>query len=176
MSRQSLAVLVPVAIVLGLAVERVPAQESAAIQATASVTTTLSITGTQNLRFNVVTPGINKTVDKSTIGQAGEWAISGTVNSEITLNFTLPDSLQHALQPVGMNIGFNAIDASFDDGTGGGQTLPSGVLNPNGPSAERLGPLGTMTVWIGGTVFPDISQTGGNYASDVVLTVAYTGS
>ena len=92
------------------------------------------------------------------------------------MSFILPDSLQHVTSHVGINIGFSAIDVSFDDGTGGGQVAPSGVLNPNAGNAERLGPTGVMTVWIGGTVYPSVSQSGGNYASDVELTVAYTGS
>ncbi|UCC43964.1 MAG: hypothetical protein JSU65_12755 [Candidatus Zixiibacteriota bacterium] len=152
------------------------AQESATIQATASVSTTLSISGTQDLRFGVVTPGVNKPVDKTTIGSAGEWYISGTANAEISMTFTLPDSLQHTTNPVGMNVAFAATDASFDDGSGGGQAAPVGVLNPNAGNAERLGVTGIMTVWIGGTVFPSVSQSGGDYSSDVVLTVAYTGS
>jgi hypothetical protein len=151
------------------------AQESATIQATAQVASTLSITGTQNLRFGMVTPGINKTVDKSTVGQAGEWQISGAPNAEISLAFTLPDSLQHETGPFGMTVGFAATDASWDGGTGS-QAFPAGVLNPNGPNAERLGFGGLMQVWIGGTVYPRVGQGGGNYASDVVLTVAYTGS
>ena len=171
--------LPPLMLLLALlfAISPLRAQESATIQATASVTTTLSIAGTQNLRFGVVTPGVNKVVSRTTVGSAGEWRITGTSSAEITLNFTLPDSLQHEFQPVGMNISFSATDASFDDGTGGGQTSPAGTLNPNGPNAERLGAVtGIMDVWIGGTVYPTVSQTGGDYSADVVLTVAYTGS
>jgi hypothetical protein len=151
------------------------AQESATIQATAQVATTLSITGTQNLRFGMVTPGVNKTVDKTTIGEAGEWQITGTPNAEISLSFALPDSLQHETHAFGMIVGLSATDASFDDGTGS-QPFPAGVLNPNGPNAERLGVSGNMAVWIGGTVYPRVGQGGGNYASDIVLTVMYTGS
>ena len=151
------------------------AQEAASIQATAQVASTLAITGTQNLRFGMVTPGVNKPVDKTFIGQAGEWQITGAPNAEISLAFTLPDSIQHESGPFGMTIGFAATDASWDGG-GGSQAFPAGVLNPNGPNAERLGFGGLMAVWIGGTVYPRIGQGGGNYASDVVLTVAYTGS
>jgi len=163
-------------VVVGLASTASAQGESAIIQATATVSTSLAITGSQDLRFGVVIPAINKTVDKSTTSQAGEWIISGTSSAEIQLTFTLPDSLQHATQPVGMNISFSSTDASWDDGSGGGQTSPSGTLNPNSASAERLGVAGGMTVWIGGTVIPGLSQTGGDYAADITLTVAYTGS
>jgi hypothetical protein len=49
-------------------------------------------------------------------------------------------------------------------------------LNPNGPSTMNIGAGGLISVWIGGAVLPLVSQTHGDYAADVILTVAYTGS
>ena len=166
---------------IGLALLTVPqqvqAQESATIQALATVVSSLSITGNQNLQFGTVTPGVSKSVDKSEPGFAGEWSIVGTVGAEITLDFTLPDSLLLVGDSSnGLPIDFGPLDASFDDGSGGGQLAPSGSLDPNGLGTERLGAGGDMLVWIGGTVLPRISQTGGDYAEDVVLSVAYTGN
>jgi len=153
------------------------AQESAAIQALATVVSSLSITGDNNLQFGTVTPGISKAVDKSQPGFAGQWSIVGAVGAEITLDFTLPDSLLLVGDSTnGLPISFGLLDASFDDGSGGGQLAPSGVLDPNGLGTERLGASGQMWVWIGGMVNPRISQTGGDYAEDVVLSVAYTGN
>lgn len=168
-------------LVAGIAIfsgtSQVQAQESATIQALATVVSSLSITGNQNLQFGTVTPGISKSVDKSEPGFAGEWSIVGTVGAEITLDFTLPDSILLVTDSTnGLPINFGSLDASFDDGSGGGQLAPSGVLDPNGLGTERLGAGGELTVWIGGVVFPRISQTGGNYAEDVVLSVAYTGN
>ncbi len=155
----------------------IQAQESATIQALATVVSSLSITGNNNLQFGTVTPGISKLVDKSEPGFAGEWEITGAVGAEITLDFDLPDSLLLVSDSTnGLPINFSNIDASFDDGSGGGQLAPSGVLNPNGLGTERLGAGGQMSVWIGGMVQPRISQTGGDYAEDVVLSVAYTGN
>ncbi len=154
----------------------IQAQESATIQATATVISAITIIGNNNLRFETVIPGIDKIVDKSSVGFAGEWEINGNSIAEITLDFILPDSIYVIDSSAGMRINFNNTDASFDDQTGSGQTAPSGVLNPNGPSAERLGIGGIMFVWIGGTVYPNMTQTGGDYSGDVVLTVAYTGS
>jgi hypothetical protein len=34
----------------------------------------------------------------------------------------------------------------------------------------------TITIWIGGAVWPSISQTGGDYSGDIILIVAYTGA
>jgi len=157
--------------------EKSQAQESAIIQATATVIAGITIIGSNDLVFGTVMPGVSKSIDKATTGFAGEWQISaGTANSEISLTFTLPDSLQHTTVPTGMRIVFNSTDASYDDGTGGGQIAPTGVIDPNGPVARRVGATGTMNLWIGGTVIPRLSQTGGDYASDVTLTIAYTGN
>ncbi len=153
----------------------VRAQESGIIQATATVLSSLTIIGNHDLRFGTVTPGVNKAVDKSSVGFAGEWLINGQAGAEISLDFTLPDSLILIDSTVGLRIDFSNTDASYSDGTGS-QVAPTGVINPNGPSALDIGAGGEMIVWIGGTVYPRISQTGGNYAADVVLTVAYTGS
>jgi hypothetical protein len=152
------------------------AQERATIQATATVVSSLTVVGSNNLRFGSVTPGVNKSVDKATIGFAGEWEVTGTSSAELTIGFTLPDSLRTVDSVAAMRISFSSTDASYDDGTGGGQTAPAGILNPNGPATRRLGASGQMILWIGGMVHPSISQTGGDYAADVLLTVAYTGS
>lgn len=153
------------------------AQESASIQATATIIAGITIIGTNDLVFGTVLPGVNKSVDKATSGFAGEWQISnGTVNSEISVTLTLPDSLQHTTNPTGMRVVFSSTDASYDDGTGGGQASPAGVFDPNGPVARRVSGAGTMNLWIGGTVMPRLTQTGGDYASDVTMTIAYTGN
>jgi hypothetical protein len=129
-----------------------------------------------NLNFGTVLPGIGKSVGKTDVGFAGEWSVTGTVAAEITIDFTLPVYLYTADSSATLMTWFSPIDASYDDGTGGGQTAPAGILNPNGPSARDIGADGTITIWIGGTVLPTISQTGGDYSGDIVLTVAYTGA
>ena len=153
----------------------VQAQESGTIQATATVVSGLNVVGSHNLIFGTVTPGVNKPIDKGTVGSAGEWSISGNAGAEVTLDFTLPLSLYTGDSTGIMPIVFSSTDASYDN-TGGGQTAPTGTINPNAISTQNLAGDGTMLIWIGGMVQPSISQTGGNYASDIILTVAYTGS
>lgn len=152
------------------------AQESASIQALATVIPGIIITDEHDLLFGTVLPDVDKTVDKADIGFAGEWHIQGTNSAEITLDFTLPDSLIHIDSTAFMRIDFSNTDASYDDGSGGGQSAPVAEINPNGPSAANLGITGELRVWIGGTVRPSLTQTGGDYAADVTLTVQYTGS
>lgn len=153
----------------------VRSQERATIQALATVVSSLSIIGTNDLQFGTVTPGVSKAVDKNNVGFAGEWTISGTSGSEISIDFTLPLQLRTSDSLGLMDITFRATDASYSDGTGS-QGTPTGVLNPNGPDARRIGAGGQMLMWIGGVVFPRISQTGGDYSAEIMLTVAYTGS
>ena len=154
----------------------VRAQESGIIQATATVLSAISIVGVNNLQFGSVTPGLNKSVDRTTPGFAGEWEITGQTLAEISLDFTLPDSLLLVDSTVGLRINFTNTDCSYEDGTGGGQLAPAGDVNPLGPSVLNIGAAGTLRIWIGGTVLPTLTQTGGDYVADVVLTVAYTGS
>ena len=167
-------ILVFMAVALMLAGKSV-AQEQAAIQALATVVSSLSITGTNNLQFGAVTPGVTKSVDKATIGFAGECLVTGESSAELTIDFSLPDTLRTADSLGAMRIDFSATDASYSDGTGS-QSTPTGSVNPNGPIVRRIGGGGTMTFWIGGTVYPRVSQTGGDYSAEILLTVAYTGS
>lgn len=152
------------------------AQESASIQALATVVSSITIRGTNNLNFQSVTPGIPKFVDKAMVGFAGEWQVTGIASSEVTLSFELPTELTDQVSGGVMSISFSGSDASYDDGSGGGQTAPAGVVDPNGPSTANIGSGGTLDIWIGGTVQPSVSQTGGSYGADITLTVAYTGS
>jgi hypothetical protein len=152
------------------------AQESAIVQARAIVLPALSIVGTNDLNFEYVLPGIRKSVSKADVGLAGEWVINGSSRAEITLDFTLPDSLRKANGIAAMRVGFNPADASFDDGDGAGQIAPAGILNPYAISTRNLGTDGAMVIWIGGTVYPSKSQESGSYKGDIILTATYTGN
>lgn len=176
MSLKRLISLALAIMILSAATPGAYAQESATIQATATVLAGIAITGEHDLIFGTVLPDVDKSVDKTDIGFAGEWHISGDNGAEISLDFTLPDSLIHEDSVAYLRIEFSNTDASYDDGTGGGQSNPVADINPNGPSVLDLGVTGLMDIWIGGTVRPTISQTGGDYAADVTLTVAYTGN
>lgn len=152
------------------------AQESGTIQALATVVSSLQVIGINNLNFGTVTPGVNKSVDKADVGFAGEWQVNGTPLAQMTVDFSIPPVLLHSDSSATMIVTYTSTDASYDDGTGSGQTNPTSTLDPNGQSILMLGAGGTMSVWIGGTVQPTVAQTGGNYSADVVLSVAYTGN
>jgi hypothetical protein len=160
---------------LFLVVGSATAQERATIQALATVVSSLRVVGTNNLQFGTVTPGVNKSVDKTTIGFAGEWTIDGGGNAELAISWVLPDSMFTADTLSAMRISFSSTDASYGS-LSSQQSSPLGTLDPNGPVTRRLAAAGEMLIWIGGTVYPRISQTGGNYAADILISVAYTGN
>lgn len=171
LTRMLLSAVIVAAMLTGVAA----AQERATILATATVVSSLTVVGTNNLQFGTVTPGVNKPIDKTTLGFAGEWTITGTNSAELSIQFALPDSLLTTDSLSGMRITFASSDASYGS-LPAHQTVPVGMIDPNGPSAHRLGVNGQMLIWIGGTVFPRISQTGGDYSAEILLTVSYTGS
>ena len=175
MLKRALQLMLYVALALPMFTSPGRAQETAIVQATATVLSALTIVGNNDLRFGTVTPGVDKSVDRTDVGFAGEWEITGAPSAEISLDFTLPSDLILVDSTVQMPITFTNTDASYEDGTGGGQTAPAGTVNPLGPSTETIGVGGTLFIWIGGRVSPGLTQTGGDYAADVMLTVAYTG-
>ena len=98
-----------------------------------------------------------------------------TAAAELSLTFTLPTVLTHSSGIGTMPIVFTGSDAAYSDGTGS-QSVPTGAINPLGPSTANIGAGGLMFVLIGGTVQPSISQSGGDYTSSVTLSIAYTGN
>jgi hypothetical protein len=151
------------------------AQESATCQALATVMSALTVTGTNDLNFGSVTPGTPTTIATTDIGSAGEFTITGAPAAEVDLDFTLPDSLRTG-GGAAMDIVFTATDAAYEDGTGGGQVTPAGILNPLITETSNIGAGGIYTLWIGGRVDPGVAQTGGSYTGTITLTVTLTGN
>ena len=168
-------ILFAVLLLMG-AVPDLLAQESATISATATVLPSMSVIGNNDLIFGTVLPAVNKSVNKATSGFAGAFHIQGNNGAEITVDFVLPNNLYTSDSSATMTIVFTATDASYDDETGGGQASPTGTIDPRGLATLNLGASGAMDVWLGGTVQPILTQTGGDYAADVTITITYTGN
>jgi hypothetical protein len=156
--------------------DTVAAQEVGTIQATATVVSSLTIAGSQGLGFGTVTPGTPTSVATTAVGFAGQFDVVGSATAELQLTFTLPAALTEPGSGATLPVSFSSTDASYSNQAIDNQGSPSGSVDPNGPSTIRLSSTGTMFVWVGGTVSPGVSQTGGNYAEDVLLTVEYTGN
>ena len=168
-----------VALLLGLFCVIMPwhlsqAQEMASIQARAVVLPSMSIVGSHDLDFGNVTPGMDKSIDKTEAGSAGEWTIIGIPKAEINVSFSLPNSLKAADGTDILPIEFKIADASYNDSADGGQQIPAGILNPHQANTARIGQNGTLGIWLGGEVYPSPAQISGLYTGRVILTVTYT--
>lgn len=170
------AALLLVAIIIAGSPASTSAQEIGIIQATATVVSGMTIVPTHNLEFGIVTPGVNKSIDKAAVGFAGEWTVNGQAGAEVTLTFTLPAALDHSSTSALLPVIFNTTDASYDDGSGGGQTAPTATINPAVITTTNFGAGGALTVWIGGQANPTVSQSSGAYSGDLELTVTLTGN
>lgn len=140
---------------------------AASIQANANVLAPLTVNPGNNLLFNSVIPGINMNVAPGD-ANAGSFIVSGFGGLQVQMDFgTLPSNLSDGTN--NLPISFAADAAMWDNGSG------TGAFDPNGLSNANLSG-GAMTVYIGGTVSPDVQQPAGTYTGTISLTVTYTGS
>lgn len=174
MYRRFLSVFLACVICLFWAADRLLAQESASIQALATVISTLTVSGSNDLQFQMVSLGINKSVDKTDVGLAGEWTILGQSGEEVTLEFVVPVNLTSGAN--NLAISFSNIDASYANDPLNDQSNPTAAIDPAIVTTTTLGAGGGMFVWIGATVNPTAGQSSGAYTGTVELLVTLTGN
>ncbi len=169
-----------------------PQGDDGKIKATAQVVSVIEVTGQNNLIFGNVTPGNDKSVSSTggvTQGiatggeQAGRFYVTKGANTEVLVEFTLPDALinQTGGGAEELEISFSSIDARFssdesDQANGANHVAfnPDEVqtLENDGATAAYFAAT-EFRVYIGGTVKPTVDQTAGNYETDIDLTVTY---
>ena len=131
-----------------------------------------TITVNNDLVFGDIFPGIPKTIDKSNAGSAAEFHVAGTAGDEISIDFTLPTYMSQS--GFNMQMIFNETDCAMDSSATPDQSNPGhDDLDPWHTMTYNLG-LNGLTIWLGGTVVPKLSQINGSYTASIVLTVAYT--
>ncbi len=127
-----------------------------------------------NLTFGTVYPGIPKTISKATAGFAAEFYVSGTAGSEITIDLALPTYMN--VGSSNMQVIFQETDCAIDTSATPDQTNPEfNNLDPWHTLTYRIGSNG-LYLWLGGIIVPGLSQNEGSYASNIVITVTYTGN
>ena len=160
------------------------AQDVANGQATATVLTVLAVTATSDLQFGDVLQGVSKQADKTVVGEAGVFNITGSAGNEVSLYMQLPDYISLADGSDRMVISFSATDADIDftdaatpaAHTGGAvvdqdpHNLPTTAIN------NAAAPDNNIKIFLGGMVYPTVDQTAGAYSGDIILTVAYNGN
>ncbi|MEW6051029.1 MAG: DUF4402 domain-containing protein [Candidatus Zixiibacteriota bacterium] len=127
------------------------------------------------LRFGNLFPGVPKVIDKATAGAAAEYHVSGTAGSEVLITFLfLPTYINQG--GFNMHVIFGNTDCAMDSSATPNQSTPGyDDLNPWQPITYRLG-LNGLTIWLGGTIVPNIGQKPGNYSGIIQVKVEYTGN
>ncbi len=133
-----------------------------------------NITVTNNLAFGNMMPGIPKTVNKTDAGAAAEFYISGVAGNEVSIEFALPTYMNSSGN--NMQLVFSEADCAMDSSASPDQGNPGyNNIDPWHEITYRLGSNG-LTIWLGGTAIPKLTQRSGSYAATIVLTVTYTGN
>jgi hypothetical protein len=127
------------------------------------------------LAFGNVFPTVPKSISKRTAGGAAEFHVSGTAGAEVLITFlALPSYLSQG--GFNMNVIINNTDCAVDSNAVPNQSSPSlDNANPWQPITYRLGSAG-LTIWLGGTVIPNIGQKPGSYSGPIQVKVQYTGN
>ena len=159
------------------------AQDVAVGSATATVLAVLAVTSTADLLFGNVMQGVPTAADKTVIGQAGVFSVSGAGGSEISMFMELPEYLWCATanSEDRLVVAFSSTDADIDTtaaGTpaahGGGAIVDQDPYNLS--DTDLGGADNILQIFLGGSVYPAVDQRAGSYTADIVLTVAYTGT
>ncbi len=148
------------------------------VTANAEVLAPIEVDGAENLEFEIVSPGIAKTVnlDGSAEGgtiteneQAARFDITAGGSANVLLSFTtIPGTLSN---------GSATLPISYVAAWGTASTYaetfaPVNVIEDQTTSATTS-ESGEIFVFLGGTVTPDVNQAQGNYSSEITLTVTY---
>jgi hypothetical protein len=155
----------------------------ATFTATANVLSTLTVTNTQNLEFNDVIQGDNKTVGANTttgavtatygLGQLADFSIIGSSSKEVGAYLTTTNALA--------NGGFTMILedwVAYANSTSSltGATTQADPTNWTNHIALTLDGSGNGYMWMGATVKPTGTQAAGAYTVDNTFTFYYTGN
>jgi hypothetical protein len=146
-----------------------PQPVSATINARATVLAPISIGSTRDLDFgDDILPGIPKVIDK-TSNTSGKFSILGQNGKEVSILMATPQELLNGENT--LTIYFSPSDAAFQ--------LPGGTMIEFDPMSEfnaSFGTEGSMDIYLGGTVVPTYTQTGGLYEGTVTVQFYYTGN
>jgi hypothetical protein len=124
------------------------------------------------LDFNVVLPGITKTVD-ALDPHGGVMEVRGDPTKQVRISLTLP-TLILTTGGVFMPVVYGASDAILS--TAFDPTIGT-RFDPNAPRLTCLNPAtGSAFLFLGGRVLPRTTQRRGDYAGTVIANVTYTGA
>jgi hypothetical protein len=157
------------AIAATLALPAVAGAQSASIQATATVVTPLVVTAGQALAFGNVFPGVAKTIAHSDAA-SGRFNLTGYLNSQVALTFTLPTNLTSGAN----NLPINNWDVRVNGTNAAAGATAITVVSGTAVNSNLNN--GNLFVFMGARVQPTATQTAGSYAGTITLAAAYTGN
>ncbi len=148
------------------------------VAANAEVLAPIEVTGAENLEFEIVSPGIPKTVnlDGTAEGgtiteneQAARFDITAGNSANVTLSFTsIPGTLANGEESLPISY-----IAAWGTASDYAETFEPVNVTENQPTEATTSESGEIYVFLGGTVTPDAAQAQGNYTADITLTVTY---
>jgi uncharacterized protein DUF4402 len=129
----------------------------------------LTVQGVRSLVFGTLFPGIPKLVLRTDPLNSGQIDVSGAKFTQVQLQFALPAVMSDP--------GGATLPLSFGSNDGG-WSPPQQIGNQIAfdPRAAFVAPLdqnGKVSVYLGGTATPLVSQRAGTYSGTVTLTVTY---
>jgi hypothetical protein len=139
---------------------------TAVANVSAMVQQPLDAAKTNDLDFETVIAGTNKSIDVMS-SKAASFVIHGSPNCEIHLAFTLPASLTNGSSVLLISDWVGRHNTSGMQGSGIDFT-PSAA-----PTTITLGASGVLYVYLGATVEPTVDQAPGTYTGTITLTVEY---
>ncbi|MCP4633673.1 MAG: DUF4402 domain-containing protein [candidate division Zixibacteria bacterium] len=140
-----------------------------------SITCCQSVAVENDLEFGQIFPGVPKSIDKVSVGNAAEFSVSGTTDAEVEVIFTLPTYMHTT--GANMQMIFYETDCSMDSSATPDQSNPLyDDLNPWSTLTYGLNSSGELLIWLGGTVVPGLDQKSGSYTATIVITVTETGN
>ncbi|HUV30039.1 MAG TPA: hypothetical protein VMY05_02945 [Acidobacteriota bacterium] len=161
-------------------------QDVANGQATATVLAGLVVTAVQDLQFGNVLQGVAKSTPNNDDANSGIFSVAGATGAGISVYLTLPDYMALPDGSDRMTIAFSSTDAIVDTNATSPATVVAGDgwLDVNPRDLGSLPPTGVVigsatsqtNLYLGGRVTPAIDQAAGNYAADIICTVAYNGT
>lgn len=128
-----------------------------------------TVTVQRDLDFDLTQAGAPVTVQPGE-ARSAYFLVSGTPGNEVQITFELPADLA--------DDSGNSLPVAFGPESAGYSRTddPNSVLlfDPEGGLITGLSATGSLYIWLGGAIRPEMSQRGGNYRTDITLNASYT--
>lgn len=129
-----------------------------------------TVTAIRDLDFGIVIRGVQTTVAPTDPIKSGRFYVRHTLNRQVQVRFTLPNSLARVGGGGNLTINFSATDA-VAQGTAG-NSVPV-TFNPATTQTFTLTTSRDFNVNLGGRVSPTAGQATGNYRGTITLTCTF---